>query len=156
MAQIVRAEEKHVTEIGKLWWEFMLFHEEIDAWFTPREGSIPGFEENAVRRIMQSEKGHVLVALDKDRVVGFSLSEIQGPSKGMAREKWGYIDTMAVTEACRRKGVGQKMLDEILAWFRSKGVERVELNFTAQNVVADSFWLKHGFKVYMHRLYKKI
>jgi uncharacterized ferritin-like protein (DUF455 family) len=32
--EIVRAEEKHVADIGKLWWEFMLFHQEADPIFT--------------------------------------------------------------------------------------------------------------------------
>jgi ribosomal protein S18 acetylase RimI-like enzyme len=48
------------------------------------------------------------------------------------------------------------MVVEILAWFRSKGVERVELTTTAQNAVASSFWQKQGFKIYMHRLYREI
>jgi len=156
MIKIVRAEEKHIHDIGKLWWEFMFFHQDIDPWFTPRENSIPGFEENQVRRFMNSDKGQVLVALDGEKVVGFSLSEIQGPSAPMKREKWGYIDTVAVTAYYRRKGMGQRMLVEILAWFRSKGVERVELQTTAQNAVANSFWQKHGFKIYMHRLYRDI
>jgi hypothetical protein len=26
MIDVIRAEEKHVTAIGKLWWEFMEFH----------------------------------------------------------------------------------------------------------------------------------
>lgn len=156
MIEIVRAEEKHVLDIGKLWWEFMLFHQSIDPWFTPRDGSIPGFEENQVRRLLNSDKGQVLVAVDDGKMVGFSLSEIQGPSAGMQREKWGYIDTVAVTADYRCKGVGQKLLVEILAWFRSRGVARVELQTTAQNAVANSFWQKQGFRVYMHRLYREI
>ena len=45
------------------------------------------------------------------------------------------------------------MLVEILAWLKSKGVNRVELEVTAQNTIGYSFWKKHGFQAYMHRLY---
>jgi ribosomal protein S18 acetylase RimI-like enzyme len=156
MIKIVKGEEKHITDIGKLWWEFMLFHQDIDLIFTPREGSIPGFEENQVRRLMKSEDGLVLVALDNENVIGFSLSEIRGPSLGFMRERHGYIDTVAITTACRHRGIGGKMYREIVKWFQSKGIKRVELGTTAQNKVANSFWQKQGFKVYMHTLYREI
>jgi hypothetical protein len=45
MIEVVRAEEHHVPEIGKLYWEFIRFHQDIDTWFTPLEDSIPGFQE---------------------------------------------------------------------------------------------------------------
>jgi predicted N-acetyltransferase YhbS len=114
MIEIVRAEEKHVPDMGKLWWEFMLFHQKFDPWFTPREGSIPGFEENQVRRLMKSENGLVLVAIDKGNIVGYSLSEIRGPSVAFERDKWVYVDDMAVTQKYQRKGVGEKMFATIL------------------------------------------
>lgn len=154
--KIVKAEEKHVTAIGQLWWEAGLFHQNVDPIFTPREGSIPDFKENQVRHLMKSEDWLALVALDKGRVVGYSLSEIRGSSPGLKREKYGYIDDMGVTASYRRKGIGEKMLAEIMKWFKSKDIARGELQTTAQNVVANSFWQKQGFTVYRHTLYKNI
>jgi ribosomal protein S18 acetylase RimI-like enzyme len=156
MIEIIRAEEKHVTAIGKLWWEFMMFHQNLDHIFTPREGATPGFEENQVRRLMKSEEGLVLVAVDNGKVVGYSLSEIRMPNPGFHREKYGYIDDTAVTASHRRRGIGRIMLVEIMNWFRSNKIRRVELNTAAQNVLANSFWRKQGFEVYMHTLYKEI
>jgi len=153
MIVVVRAEEYHVSDIGRLWWEFIQFHKDIDTWFTPQEDSIPGFQEHHVSHFMRSENGLVLVALDNGKVVGYSLSEIRAPSSGMKQEKWGYIDQVAVTSSYRRKGVGHKMLLEILWWFKLKGVNRVELEVTDQNAIGYTFWKKHGFQDYMHRLY---
>jgi ribosomal protein S18 acetylase RimI-like enzyme len=48
------------------------------------------------------------------------------------------------------------MLVEIMNWFRSNKIRRVELNTAAQNVLANSFWRKQGFEVYMQTLYKEI
>ena len=153
MIEVVRAEEHHVSDIGRLWWEFIRFHKDIDTWFTPQEDSIPGFQEHHVGRFMRSENGLVLVALDNGKVVGYSLSEVRAPSPGMKQDRWGYIDQVAVTANYRREGVGQKMLVEILAWLKSKGVNRVELEVTAQNAIGYSFWRKHGFQDYVHCLY---
>jgi len=156
MIEIFRAEEKHVTVIGKLWWEFMIFHQNIDHIFTPHEGSVLGFEENQVRRLMKSEDGLALVVLDGIKVVGYSLAEVHIPNPGFRREKYGYIDDAAVTASHRRKGMGQMMLVEITKWFRANDIKRIELGTLAKNMVANSFWQKQGFTIYRYTLYKDI
>jgi ribosomal protein S18 acetylase RimI-like enzyme len=156
MINIVQAAEKHISEIDELWLEFMHFHQEIDKVFTVRDGAIPGFENDVVRRLMKSEDGLVLVALDEGRVIGFALSEIRGPAKVYKLERYGAIDTMAVTSSYRRRGVGKAMLREILTWFRSKDIDRVELEVLAKNIVSNSFWRKQGFMDYRYRLFRNI
>lgn len=156
MIEIVKADESHISDIGKLWLEFIRFHQDIDPIFTPVDDAVSGFEEEQVRRLMKTEDGLVLVALDKGQVVGYSLSEIQEPPKGIKREKYGYISHMAVTASYRRRGTGEKILDKIMKWFYSKNVDRVELDITTKNQVASSFWKKHGFTDYMRKLYKQI
>jgi hypothetical protein len=69
MIEIVKAEECHVADIGKLYWEFILFHQSVDPIWTPIENSIPDMTENHLRRFLRSEDGLVLVALDGDRAV---------------------------------------------------------------------------------------
>jgi len=156
MIEIIRAEEKHVTAIGKLWWEFMIFHQNADHIFTPREGSTLSFEENQLRRLMKSPNGLVLVAVDNGKVVGYSLSEVRDSTPGFRHEKIGFVHDTAVTASYRREGIGQKMLTEILAWFQTKKIHHVELQTASRNIVANSFWQKQGFGVYMHTLYKEI
>ena len=155
MIEIVRAEERHISDIGKLWLEFMRFHQDIDPIFTPRDGAVIGFEEYQVRPLMKSEDGLVLIALDRGRVVGYSLSEMRS-SKGLKLEKFGSVHHVAVTASYRRGGIGEKMLGEIMKWFQSKNIDRVELEVLARNQVAYSFWKKHGFTDYRHRLYRQI
>ena len=156
MIEIVKAEEKHIAEIGQLWWEFILFHQDIDPIYTSLDGAIPGFIENHLRHFMESEDGLVLVAVDGKKVVGYSLSEIHRISPGLKRDKYGYIDDMAVTLNYRRKGIGEMMFTEIMNWFRAKDIRRLELGTLAKNVVANSFWQKQGFTVYRYTLYKNI
>ena len=156
MIEIVKAEEKHVADIGNLWWEFILFHQDIDPIYTTLEGAIPGFIENHLRPFMISEDRLALVAVDGTKVVGYSLSEIHRISPGLKREKYGYIDDMAVNASYRRNGIGEKMVAEITKWFRANDIKRVELGALAKNMVANSFWQKQGFTVYRYTLYKKI
>ena len=155
MIKIVKAEEKHIAEIGKLWWEFMEFNQKVDPIFTPKSSGVSDFL-NQVARFMKSENGLALVAIDGTKVVGFSLSGIRKPSPVYERGEYGILDTMAVTASYRRMGIGEKMVTEIMKWFKSKGINRVELETAAQNLVANSFWQKNGFTIYRHRLYREI
>src|SRR5512136_2234638 len=105
MTDIVRAQEQHIPDISKLWLEFMRVHQDVDPIFEPRANSVPGFEDNEVRRLMKSPDGLVLVALDKGQTVGFSLSEIHEPMKGYKLDRFGIISTMAVTASYRHQGI---------------------------------------------------
>ena len=71
----------------------------------------------------------------------------------MERETYGFIDTMAITSDYRRQGIGEQMLDRIFEWFDSQDIDRIELSVSARNQVGYSFWRKHGFHDFMHRLY---
>jgi ribosomal protein S18 acetylase RimI-like enzyme len=133
----------------------MRFHQDIDPIFTPSDGALPGFEED-IRRLMKSEEGLVLVALDEGRVVGFSSSEVRQRAKVWKFERFGAIDTVAVTALYRRRGIGEEMLLEILKWFQSRRIDRVELEVVAKNRLGYSFWKKHGFTDYRHRLFLQV
>jgi ribosomal protein S18 acetylase RimI-like enzyme len=156
MIKIIRAKERHISAIGKLWLEFIRFHQDIDPIFTPRDGALPGFVEHHLRRFIKSKDGLVLVALEGEQAVGFSLSEIKGPMEGYHLDRFGYVDTLAVMASYRRRGIGEKMFDEIMKWFHSKNIDRVELEITTRNHLASSFWAKHGFTDYMRKLYRQI
>jgi ribosomal protein S18 acetylase RimI-like enzyme len=134
----------------------MRVHQDVDPIFEPRENSVPGFEENEVRRLMKSADGLVLVALDKGQAVGFSLSEIHEPMKGYKLDRFGIISTMAITAHYRRQGIGEKMISEIYAWFQSQNIEWVELDVLVGNQPAYNFWRKQGFTDYRHRMFRKI
>jgi GNAT superfamily N-acetyltransferase len=57
----------------------------------------------------------------------------------------GCIHDMFITGKHRRKGIGENMLVEIMKWFKSRDILRIELDVLAQNQVAASFWGKQGF-----------
>ncbi|MDD5189683.1 MAG: GNAT family N-acetyltransferase [Dehalococcoidales bacterium] len=154
--RIIKAKKEHLTAMGQLWWEMMLFHRDVDAFFNPRDGSIPGFEENMVRRLMKSKEGLALVALDGEKVVGYLLAEIQGPGVAFDRERWVYIDDTAVTQEYRRRGLGAKLYARTLKWTQKKGLKRIQLSTADANKTSNAFWQKQGFQPYMHILAQDI
>ena len=156
MIEIVNAEESHVTDICILWLEFMQYSEDIDPIFAIREGIIPVFEKEYLCPAMKAENSLVLVALDRNHVVGYSYSLILEPGNLNKRKKYGCIHDLFITKDYRRRRIGEKMYDEILKWFHSEGIYRVELQVIVKNKAAVSFWRKYGYMDFQNTLCRQI
>jgi len=151
--EITSATDTHVPEIVEVWKEFMDFHKDIDLRFPMKENA-PLIWEKHLRDLIKSEDTLVLVAMDKDHVVGYSISLIESRYPPVfTRETYGFIASMAVQSNYRRKGIGERMLGKIYEWFKSLNIDKIELTVTAQNQIGYSFWKKHGFRDYTHLLY---
>jgi ribosomal protein S18 acetylase RimI-like enzyme len=156
MIKIIKAEERHISDICRLWRDFMQFSEDIDPIFTPREGTLQITEEKYLRPALKAENSLVLVALDGEKVVGYSYSLIIDPSDAWKRKKYGNIHDLFITAGYRRQGIGEKIYIEILKWFHAEGIDRIELQVIARNQAAYSFWKKHGFTDFQNTLCRSI
>lgn len=68
-------------------------------------------------------------------------------------EKEVLLDTLAVTENVRSKGIGTEIINFIIDFARSKGYERVKLYVIDINVRAKSLFERLGFtEVKVHRI----
>ncbi len=150
--EITPATRSHVPEIVEIWKEFMDFHKGVDPFFSRSENGHSNFEKFVESQI-KSDDAQVLVALRGGRVVGYSISQISEYPPVFEHEKYGSICDLAVKANCRRKGIGELILSEILQWFESRNMERIELRVAAKNRIGYSFWKKHGFEEHMHVLY---
>ncbi|MBU7019041.1 MAG: GNAT family N-acetyltransferase [Theionarchaea archaeon] len=150
--KITQATDAHIQGIAELWKESMGFHEEIDAHFAVHENAHTDYVPH-LQEVMQKKDAQVLVALDKERVVAYSVSLLFERPPVFEERIYGFISDLAVTSDYRRKGIGGKLLDSMIEWFESKNVKRIELRVVAQNDVGYSFWRKHGFRDFMHELY---
>jgi ribosomal protein S18 acetylase RimI-like enzyme len=149
---ITPASESHIPEIVELWKEFMDFHSAIDPYFARNEEGHSRFEE-WVRELMKSDSALVSVALEDDKVIAYSLSQINKRPPLFKKVDYGYIYDLAVKREYRRKGIGERMLGKIVEWFKSREINRIELMVLSENKTAFSFWKKHGFEVFLKRMY---
>jgi len=91
-------------------------------------------------------------ALQPERVLGYlSASDID--------TKTGRIGLVAVSAEVRGRGVGRHLVDYALAWYRSRGLERVRVATQGTNVSALRLYEGCGFKVmdvklWFHRWFK--
>jgi GNAT superfamily N-acetyltransferase len=82
------------------------------------------------------------------QLIGYGLIFLSQPrsTPPAAYVQWAYLDP-----AHRRRGMGVKLLEELLSWAKAQGANRVELQFIDGNVVAESFWLKMGFQPFARK-----
>jgi len=145
MIEVVKAEERHVADIRKLWVEFLQYSEDFHPIYGIREGAEADMEKDFLSPAMANKNKLVLIALDGGKAVAYSVSEIQEPHKLKRKITSASIDHLFVTKDCRREGIGGKMYAEILKWFKAAGVDRIELHVIAKNKAACSFWRKQGY-----------
>jgi ribosomal protein S18 acetylase RimI-like enzyme len=148
------ADESVIPTIVSLWREMMELHLRIDPFFKISSEAPANFEK-FVREQIASEDAQILVAIEDGSVLGYCNAQISKYPPVFERLDYGFITDLVVTVSQRRKGIGKQLLLETMNWFQTKGIDRIELRVSPGNEVGYSFWKKHGFKDYVHVLYKE-
>jgi ribosomal-protein-alanine acetyltransferase len=83
-----------------------------------------------------------LVARVNDEIAGFAIAQVNIERNA----SFGHIITVDITPAYRRKGIAQKLLQEIEIIFREKGIKECRLEVREDNVAALNLYQKLGYK----------
>ncbi len=94
-------------------------------------------ELGEVREIIASEIA--FVAEDEGTPVGFALARRRAPG-------FGTLTDLYVAQDARRSGIATELMREVLAAFRTLGIEHLDLDVLASNNVARSLYARWGLK----------
>ncbi len=153
--EVVRALKSDIPAILEIWKELMDFHVPFDSRYTLSDGAEESMGENLARLIV-AEDALVIMAVENTKPLGFGIARIRNYPPVFVKQTCGSIEDLAVSFEHRRKGLGELILKEILDWFRSQDIDRVELRVASMNTVGYSFWRKQGFTDYMHIMYRDL
>ena len=93
--------------------------------------------------ISDEEGAAVYKAVDEDgNLLGFCVTEIMEDGA----EPFGMICDLLVRENCRCGGVGTTLMENALAWLRSKGIKDVYLESGMHNHSAHEYFIRRGFR----------
>lgn len=138
-------------ELLELWRELMGLHTRIDPRFALSADADERFEAYVDTAIHRDDY-HVRVATLGHRLVGFAISCIL-PNSPVYRAEWiGYVNDIAVTHSVRRRGVGERLVEDAVAWLRAGGAESIEVYVAHENRGAQRFWRSVGARDYLDRL----
>lgn len=89
------------------------------------------------RRLFTEDTGHVTLVIEEDYVQGFVVGRDLGP-------EW-EIENVVVAEVARRRGLGKRLVRELLELAGSRGVQSVFLEVRESNGAARGLYSKMGF-----------
>lgn len=144
MIIIRKARERDVEEINTLY--RYLFNEM--AKLQP-DRLKPGKQDEAfIINGIKNDKFYLLVAELENKVVGFSIAQIQETPmfNCLVQRKYAYIYDIAVDPTIRSQGIGHLLLDAMKTWAKSKKMTHLELSVLAENSAAKRFYEREGLK----------
>ena len=149
---IRQAVQADLPNVVSLWQEHQEYHAGIDPHFERAENANAGFLKFLQENL---EEIGLFVAEADEKLVGFVLAEVATRPPCFAQREYGMIDDLAVTEARRGRGIGQRLVKQAMAWFEEKSIKRVETRVVMANELASRFWKEAGFEPYIQSLYKR-
>lgn len=144
-----------IPAIARLWREMMDLHNEFD----PRFAIVRNSEDISRRylhSVMERSDYRIFVAVDEDRVVGYTMGIILANPEMFQLSQYGFLAEMSVHQDYRLQGLGRQMWESLEEWFAGVGVEVVQLNVSVLNAKGRGFWDKLGFEPFLEVLWKKL
>lgn len=152
---VVKACKSDIPATLEIWKAFMDYHVQFDEIFIRSDDGEKSMGQY-MERLIDADDALLLLAVENHKPLGYAIAKIGTYPPVFEKKTYGSISDLAVCKEHRRKGAGESLLNEMMDWFRFKGVDRVELRVASKNTVGYSFWQKHGFVDYVHEMYKVI
>ncbi|MGE0686433.1 MAG: GNAT family N-acetyltransferase [Dehalococcoidia bacterium] len=111
----------------------------------------------AVLKQMVEENCAYWLAYDGDRAVGVMIFTPPDPTELMVSpEDAVYLWIAYVQPDARISGAGKALVDNGLAWARSRGLGHCTVGWFTTNITGARFWTGRGYAPVMHRLERRI
>jgi ribosomal protein S18 acetylase RimI-like enzyme len=150
--EIVRGDASRLDQVGPLFIAMHAHHRAGGAQVLPFR---PDDEAWARRRahyesLLASGRGHLLLAQDGGRVLGYAMvSETGGQTTLATGDRMAELETLSVADGERGHGVGRALMDAAYAVMRELGVTEVLLYVLEGNDGATRFYERLGLRPYL-------
>lgn len=142
------ATKDDLDDVANLWEKLAKHHAGLSddfalAWDSKRRWS------KYLREKFAEISTRLIVAEEKDEIVGFMLCMLSPNIPIYKERKLGIITDAYVQQERRKRGVANKMFDVALKWFKKNKVKTVELRVAMMNPEAQAVWKSLGFAPFM-------
>ena len=98
-----------------------------------------------IKLVLKDKNCNCIVAEDKGKVIGFgALVLAMVPCRGY----FAKIEDVVVDEKYRGKGLGKKLIQELIKIAKKKKVKKINLTSNPKRVEARKFYESMGFEIY--------
>jgi ribosomal protein S18 acetylase RimI-like enzyme len=154
--------EKHTEGVVALMNDFRDFLISIDP--NGRFRRLPGYGEYALKEELANttnDRGVLLVALDGDKTIGFSVAFLLKKSReedslGTTPSQSGRIEELYITPEYRKKGIASLLMQNMEIFLKEHGCDYILVGVKAYNQNAHELYQHLGYKDVGIDLIKKI
>jgi len=105
-----------------------------------------------LRKKLKKKDCHFFIAEDQGKTIGFIEGCVENSPPFYKYPRKGNIGPTFIKKEYRNKGVGKKLVKEMLGRFKSKNIKWIQITTHAKNTKSIKFWKKMGFKEYSVRM----
>ena len=152
--EIIEAEKEHIDSIVKLHKELTNFYRRIDKYYRSGNKEIQKEFKKYLLENFYQKNFKILIALEKEKVVGYFIGKIEKSKFCTIPEKVGKIASAFVLEKYQRKNIEKQIFEKILEWFKTNKIKHIELSVDSKNKIGIRAWKKFGFFEYQKKIYR--
>ena len=98
-----------------------------------------------IKEMITVENVYLIVAEINEKLIGTSYARIEKSKNYLQHKYYGYLGFMYVVPEHRRKGVNNKILENLVHWCKSKNIHEIRLEVYNDNTDALKAYEKAGF-----------
>ena len=98
----------------------------------------------------------MLAAVNDNKIIAIITIRIYRSLRIFGYRKRGHLSNLYVTKKARKRGIGQRLVNEAIRWCKSRKIKEVTLEIFEKNVSALNLYNKLGFRNYSVKMIKKI
>ena len=99
---------------------------------------------NMYENYIDDDKSIILVALIDEQIIGYIYGFIKEKDETCINDI-GILDALYVSDAYRRKGVADALIEEFKKWAIKSHLKEIEVNVLVANTKAHNLYLKNNF-----------
>src|SRR5438477_2853132 len=144
---IRKAERRDLEALGTLGAMLIRTHYAFDQqrFLKPVERAESGYA-SFLGSVLDNPDACIFVAEEDSTIIGYVFAALEPLSWKELRGPAGFIHDLAVIAERRCEGVGTKLIETAIDWFREHGAPRVVLGTAAANETAHTLFRRLGFR----------
>jgi len=153
MVKITSLQKKDLKEFAFLIKKLDDFHQKLDSLY--KGGT---FKERFFycKKLFPKKNVKIFVAWDQKKIIGFLIAKIKKTKYFFKPRFIGIISRIFVENDFRKKGIGMRLVEKALEWFKKRKIKFVEVVCHSKNKKALNFWKKLGFVEFTKKFKKEI
>jgi ribosomal protein S18 acetylase RimI-like enzyme len=154
---IRRATRADLPQIGRLGALLVAQHHDFDSrrFLPATDRTKDGYARFLGTQLDEPDAAVLVAALDA-HVIGYAYVALESYDYMSLRGPAGLLHDIIVDPERRRHGVGRALLEAVLAYVRSRGLEQIVLGTAQRNEAAQRFFAEAGFRRTMVEMTREI